>query len=605
MGHQKFWLLTIYFVVGCSTQQQNNSSLSRPQVSADFNAPVEVAAAPAQPSIDGVVVPPAESPALEEAPPTPEKQPNGQTSLSISVGQVSKDLGISKERLRTQTFQLAKFLDGNRLPRAYCEDNESTEKLCDLVDLVENNRTRSSTRHYDQGFRVPVRPHHFAAQQRMGYERLMRSLAREPASRILVWVPRMLSIQSCPRNLSAATIRRLESGLPNAQYAGAIEKLYAHAAACLKPTDEGYETTHLRQGLLRVLWGNPATARVALERAALAEESTDRTRVLYWAGALQKSPQARKRYWDRLTTEYPLSFHALEVWRHRGTDPMKDFETRPNLGFSRQVEDRDVDNALRWLESLYVHGHTGQAQKLARWMMKTFKQELPASAAFYISALKSSRATPLNTITFLTQQVAENPKLINRQTLRMLFPRAYWDVFDKHSEGTDTHLVLAVARQESGFNPSARSSANARGLLQILPSTARMLGGGTFTNLYDSDTNARLGVKYLSSLIDKFHSVEQALAGYNAGPGRVPDWKARYATDDTTLWMDLIPFKETRHYVANIVRNNYWYERIYGSNKANDPRSRELASSAPRVRRSTIVAKLVNAHASPPKKGDL
>lgn len=571
------------FVSACSSTSKRSADLQTTPV-----------APPATPST--IPANSTELSAKEEERPAPQPAPRGAQSITISLGQISSEIGVPRNRLEQQAQVLARFMDTRRMPAGFCsnDDNESTERLCSLVDLIENNPTASGARRLG-GRRVPIRPHHFKNQQAMGYGRLMRSIHREPVGRVMAWAPRMLAVTSCPRNLSAVALRKLESGLPSSSVRSMMEKLYEHAVACLRPQDEGYEITHLRQALLRLQWGMKDKARLSMERAAIAEDSTDRPRVLYWAGRLQTSASSRDRYWNKLIDEAPLSFHSLEVWRHRGQDPLQIFESRPPLALTRHVDNEDIENAMRWLEALYVMGRTEPAQKLARWINTTYKDEIPPSTALYISALKSSKGTPLNTITFLTRQVNENPSMLNQQTLRLLFPRPFYDVFDRNAPDTDTALVLGVARQESGFNPRARSPANAQGLLQLLPSTARILSGKRRNNLYDSETNARLGIKFLSNLIDRFDSVELALAGYNAGPGRVDEWKSRFPTRDMTLFMDLIPYKETRHYVANIVRNYYWYERLYSAENA---AGRSIASSRPKSQRSRLVARLVAAHES-------
>lgn len=546
------------------------------------------------------------------APPTPQVAPQAEPeeivkddpkpvdphaqSITITLDQVSEELGIPRARFDSQVRLLANFIQTRRLPAGVCtnEDDSNTTKLCEFVELYENNPTVARQRR-EAGRRVPLRPQWFGAQQRMSFGRLMKSIHREPVARVAAWAPRLLATTSCPRNLSAVALRKLEAGLPNPRVHALMEKLYAHAAACLQPSEEGYELTHLRQGLLRILWGSKDGARQALERAAMAKDSDDKPRVLYWAGRLQPTSLLRRKFWDRLIEEYPLSFHALEVWRFRNQDPLQLFASRPALTLTRQVENEETNNALRWLEALYVSGYVNQGQRLARWMNSTFKEDLPPSTALYISALKSSKGTPLNTITFLTQQANENPRILNEQTLRLLYPRPYFEAFNRSSSDsdTDTSLILAVARQESGFNPTARSPANAQGLLQLLPSTARRLSGQRRNNLYDVEVNTRLGVRYLSGLINRFGSVELALAGYNAGPGRVDEWTSRYGKKDQTLFMDLIPFKETRHYVANIVRNNYWYERLYS---AENEAQRSIASEQKRSQKSDLVAGLVEAH---------
>ncbi len=521
-----------------------------------------------------------------------ESDDSGQTRVTISKAQVAEELGLPKARFESETNLLVQFVEGRRPARAICDDeNGSHEKLCRLFARLENVPLTSTSSIRKGHQRVPIRPHHFPTQQSMDYSRLVSSLGREPVERVLAWVPTLLRTTSCPRNLSAAALRRLESGLPSTPVKDAMERLYAHSVACLTPSDDGYEITHFRQALLRRLWGDDKGAQRAIHRALVAEASAEKSRVIYWAGVMQPKPANRDKLWNRLVQDYPLSYHALEVWKHRGVDPLDIFRQRPALNLSRGVvaEDETANEAVRWIEALYLEGRIDTAQKLTRWVTRSFKDELSPSNLLYLSALKSNRGTPLNSITFLTRQISENPAILNQQTLQMLFPKPYFDLFARHSPNTDTYLILSVARQESGFNPMARSRANARGLLQLLPSTARLLSGRRQNNLYDTELNAKLGIKYLSGLIDKTGSVELALAAYNAGPGRIPEWKSRFQTDETMLFLDLIPFKETRNYVPAILRNNYWYARLY-------PTPNRAIASELKIQRSQLVDKLVAAH---------
>jgi soluble lytic murein transglycosylase len=128
-------------------------------------------------------------------------------------------------------------------------------------------------------------------------------------------------------------------------------------------------------------------------------------------------------------------------------------------------------------------------------------------------------------------------------------------------------LVNAVTRQESNFDPSAVSSANARGLMQLLPATAeqmaRRLGMRHQTGMLTSDPahNMRLGAAYLAELLGRFGgALPLALAGYNAGPGRVNEWTGTYGDPRGGAiamldWMEQIPFSETRNYVQRVVEN--------------------------------------------------
>ena len=127
-------------------------------------------------------------------------------------------------------------------------------------------------------------------------------------------------------------------------------------------------------------------------------------------------------------------------------------------------------------------------------------------------------------------------------------------------------LVLAITRQESGFDPYVRSGAGARGMMQLMPSTAKLLArkiGVSYSpgQLDEPGYNMRLGSHYLGQLVGHFSgSYVMAAAGYNAGPGRPTSWTSfcgdpRGGQTDPIDFVECIPFSETRNYVMRVMEN--------------------------------------------------
>ncbi|AFU97453.1 transglycosylase SLT domain-containing protein [Simiduia agarivorans] len=146
--------------------------------------------------------------------------------------------------------------------------------------------------------------------------------------------------------------------------------------------------------------------------------------------------------------------------------------------------------------------------------------------------------------------------------LQVRFPRAYEDIVERqaHSQDVDPNLLFAIARQESAFAPDARSSAGAMGLMQLMPATARQTArkAGIRYNTPDlltPETNIALGSRYFKEMLSRFeNNAAHAAAAYNAGPHRVDRWLADGRDQlPADVWIETIPFTETRGYVQNVM----------------------------------------------------
>ncbi len=154
---------------------------------------------------------------------------------------------------------------------------------------------------------------------------------------------------------------------------------------------------------------------------------------------------------------------------------------------------------------------------------------------------------------------------------RILFPEPYWDTIKAESakNDLDPYLVASLIRQESEFNPSVVSYANAYGLMQLLPSVGRQMAreeGMTHFQtfqLLDPETNIKLGTRYLKQMLDHLGDVpEYALAAYNAGERRVVDWQSAGPYQGMDEFVEAIPFTQTREYVQAVLRNIETYKAI-------------------------------------------
>jgi len=165
------------------------------------------------------------------------------------------------------------------------------------------------------------------------------------------------------------------------------------------------------------------------------------------------------------------------------------------------------------------------------------------------------------------------PELYPPELQRLLYPVPYWDLVVRFGEqnGIDPYLLLAIIRQESEFQPDAISPASARGLMQLVPSTARELsrrlripfkGSG---QLYEPPTSIQLGSFYFRQMLDDFGGVmEKALAAYNGGGTNVRRWEKKVkSSQDPAIFVSHIGFRETKLYVLRVLGNYWTYRRLY------------------------------------------
>jgi len=249
------------------------------------------------------------------------------------------------------------------------------------------------------------------------------------------------------------------------------------------------------------------------------------------------------------------------------SEPQGDFvipfhEELKRPAFVRAIElvrQGDGDNALTELEALGVRDRSAHPSLL--W-----------ASAFLLARIEAPTASHglLRGSTDLWQE--HYPAGVWRPVWEVAYPRAFRPVVEREAKqsGMPQHLLYAVMREESAFDPKAVSIANAHGLMQLIVPTAQVVSrplgiAATATSLKKPDVNVALGSRYLSTLTRKFdYNPLLAIPGYNAGPGAPARWVSEHPADDFDLWIERIPYTETRNYTKRVIASMAAYAMLYG-----------------------------------------
>ena len=154
--------------------------------------------------------------------------------------------------------------------------------------------------------------------------------------------------------------------------------------------------------------------------------------------------------------------------------------------------------------------------------------------------------------------------------MKSIYPIKDSEYVEKYSEEyeVDKYLIYATIKAESNFNKNANSSKSAKGLMQLLYSTAIEIANelGIEVNeesILDPDTNIKLGTKYISKMLQKYKNIGLALAAYNAGSSKVDSWIKDGTIKSDGSDIENIPFKETNNYVRKIIKDYKIYTDLY------------------------------------------
>ena len=333
------------------------------------------------------------------------------------------------------------------------------------------------------------------------------------------------------------------------------------------PTSTYAPQARFRAALIAFVAGDTRGAASEFDSiASLFPASGEALASAYWSGRAWMNAgdsAAAVARWRQAIRREPLSYYAILAGRRLGTafaappEAPDTFATFSDLdaGFSR----------ARLLEQVGLGPEAGhEHQHLVDAAAGSTERMLATADAFRRHGL-APRATAL-----ARQALARNA-LPDARTYRLLYPLTMREVIlaEAAANTVDHALVAALIRQESGFHPRATSPVGARGLMQIMPDVGRQLAQNLGFSawdaelLYQPDVSLHLGTSHLADLLRGYPDIPRALAAYNAGGSRVERWSTRRGAADPEVFVERIPFVETRDYVRIVQRNRELYRALY------------------------------------------
>ncbi|MDP9359898.1 MAG: transglycosylase SLT domain-containing protein [Acidobacteriota bacterium] len=300
---------------------------------------------------------------------------------------------------------------------------------------------------------------------------------------------------------------------------------------------------------------------------------------LFWSAKIHERRghrEARDTAFRELESIYPYSYFSFRARQIRGEPILAPNEVANGNVFP------DVDGQLAAaneprLDSVRELVWLGLYREATR-EMKSVAAAYPTNLGmqFMLADLYVQGGEPFSANNVLQRKfrqfVRHGGSKVPHRFWEILFPLNYWDTIRTESEKRqiDPYLIASIIRQETGFEPATVSNADAIGIMQIMPAeaasiaTAAGLPPPTREQLFDPNVNIAIGVaEYSQKLAAEHGNPILAIAAYNAGEEPVGRWIAQTPIDDEDLFVESIPFAETRLYVKTVSRNRFEYRRIY------------------------------------------
>ena len=364
-----------------------------------------------------------------------------------------------------------------------------------------------------------------------------------------------------------------EEFFPDEEKMAEVLKLYERADSCNleNATNKYVQLARFRLGLLSVVKKDCDQAQKVFNRLAKMGVNDYSTRAHYWSAFCARAGSKKEEFlasFDELFRMNPLGFHTLSI--NYGDSILAENILKPidPIVKTRAGTEGGFNMWIRMLEDYDQLGDEVMVRRLLTPVRKNpeYLLKLEPGVRLYLSTFAFRAKDTFSLFRMLDSVFRTQSGYVVDSTLKLFYPLKFVEHIVEGAKRVNPLLVAALIRQESAFQENARSRVGAVGLMQLMPATARLMDRSVKrSQLIQPDINIRLGIRYFEVLVERYDGdVELALAAYNAGAEVVDRWQKRYPTRNRLLFLDLMPYAETRNYVTLIGRNYYWYSKIYG-----------------------------------------
>lgn len=443
-----------------------------------------------------------------------------------------------------------------------CSQNDG---LCETSMKRSKKKERLERSRFDQAKKF-IKEEKFDELNQYPVDFSLKLFGRMKESQLLEVSQILLKDQSCKTvNMRHGLASILEDSLPKEEVKTQVLALYESNSSCTSDqaactSDKTAVLSSYRAAMLRLLENSCAKAQPLLQKVTNSDVDYLKARSIYWTWKCQGDMDTAKDTTEKLPY---FSYHRILL----SSEDIEKINETPLVEQTPVQEQSKAVPALNDIVELAQNLLAYQNLHGARFVLEKVRvekvQEAEPEFQIFYSHLLHQSGSGIRKFQILSSLVNSAPQFRSKTVKIMLFPNQFFEFVEASTKKLDPWLVQALIRQESAFDPKARSRVGATGLMQLMPSTARRVARINRTQLKDPARNVQAGVKFLERLVEKFDGqVPLALAAYNAGPNKVEDWMKRYPTNDMVLFVDTIPYRETREYVAFILRNYHWYRSL-------------------------------------------